>query len=245
VPAAFVHSVPETTHVWHKVRAELDAVETVALELPGFGVAAPDGFGATMDEYADWLIGEVAAIDGPVDLVGHDWGALLVARLVSTRPELVRSWSADCIGGFDPIAWRWHQVAQIWQTPGEGEQLMDTILGMPPEDQVPTYTAMGVPEADALAMIRGIDRTMTDSILKLYRSAVGIERIWGAELGEVPAPGLVMVLPADPLNVESAVRHAAERASAEVAVLEGVGHFWPYEAPALGAAMLRDFWESL
>jgi pimeloyl-ACP methyl ester carboxylesterase len=245
MPAVFVHGVPETTHVWHRVRAELDDVETVALELPGFGVRVPDGFGATMDEYADWLIEEVSAIDGPVDLVGHDWGALLVARLVSTRPESVRSWSADCIGGFDPIDWQWHQVAQIWQTPGEGEQLMATILGMPPEDQVPTYTAMGVPEEDALAMIRDIDGTMTDSILKLYRSAVDIQKTWGAELGEVPAPGLVMVLPVDPLNVESAVRRAAERAGARVAVLKGVGHFWPYEAPAQGARVLRDFWSSL
>lgn len=37
----------------------------------------------------------------------------------------------------------------------------------------------------------------------------------------------------------------AERAGARVAVLDGVGHFWPYQAPARGAAVLRDFWASL
>jgi hypothetical protein len=29
------------------------------------------------------------------------------------------------------------------------------------------------------------------------------------------------------------------------AELDGVGHFWPYQAPARGAAVLRDFWASL
>lgn len=80
---------------------------------------APDGFGATMDEYADWLVGEVA----------------------------------DSVGGFDPIDWQWHRVARIWQTPGEGEEFMATVMDIAPEDQGPTYVAMGVPEDDALAMV--------------------------------------------------------------------------------------------
>ena len=54
----FLHGVPETAALWDKVRAEFDE-ETVALSLPGFGCARPDGFGATKDDYAAWLVGEL------------------------------------------------------------------------------------------------------------------------------------------------------------------------------------------
>jgi pimeloyl-ACP methyl ester carboxylesterase len=54
----FLHGVPETSALWDKVRAEFDE-ETVALSLPGFGCARPSGFGATKDDYAEWIIGEL------------------------------------------------------------------------------------------------------------------------------------------------------------------------------------------
>ena len=86
MPAVLVHGVPETAEVWDPLRGELARDDVVALRLPGFGCPWPDGFGATKEEYAAWLVAEVAALDGPVDLVGHDWGGGLVNRLVSTRP---------------------------------------------------------------------------------------------------------------------------------------------------------------
>ena len=36
-------------------------------------------------------------------------------------------------------------------------------------------------------------------------------------------------------------RRTAERWGAEVAVLEGLGHWWMMQDPAAGAAMLRTF----
>ncbi len=90
--AVFVHGVPETPAVWRGLLAALDRPDTVALSLPGFGSARPAGFGATMDEYVAWLAAELERLGDPVDLVGHDWGGGFVARVASTRPELVRSW---------------------------------------------------------------------------------------------------------------------------------------------------------
>ena len=94
VTVVLVHGVPETTAVWDHLRAELGRDDVVALALPGFGSARPEGFGATKEDYVAWLVGELEhlADQGPIDLVGHDWGGGLVIRLVSTRPELVRSW---------------------------------------------------------------------------------------------------------------------------------------------------------
>ena len=99
--AVFVHGVPETPAVWHGLLAALDRPDTVALSLPGFDSARPAGFGATMEEYAGWLEAQLERLDGPVDLVGHDWGGGFVVRVVSTRPELVEraaTWSGPSTG---------------------------------------------------------------------------------------------------------------------------------------------------
>lgn len=74
--AVFVHGVPETALLWDGVRARLD-VDSVAVALPGFGNPRPPGFAATKDAYAHWLADEIRRIGPPVDLVGHDWAALL------------------------------------------------------------------------------------------------------------------------------------------------------------------------
>src|SRR5215470_9972599 len=114
------YGVPETPAVWHGLLAALDRPDTVALSLPGFDSARPAGFGATMEEYAGWLVGQLERLGDPVDLVGHDWGGGFVVRVVSTRPELVRSWVTDAAGIGD-VEFEWHDFAKIWQTPQAGE----------------------------------------------------------------------------------------------------------------------------
>jgi len=47
--AVFVHGVPETHHVWDKVRHKLGREDTKALALPGFGTPVPPGLGSTKD----------------------------------------------------------------------------------------------------------------------------------------------------------------------------------------------------
>lgn len=52
--------------------------------------------------YRDRLIGELEEIDGEIDLVAHDWGAGHVFSALAARPNLVRSWVADCVGLMHP-----------------------------------------------------------------------------------------------------------------------------------------------
>ncbi len=120
--AVFVHGNLDTYHVWDAVRRLLPDTESVALGLPGFGCPIPAGFTATKGEYVDWLIAALERQSGPVDLVGHDWGCILTMRIASLRPDLVRSWAA----GSGPVSgtYVWHPLAQIWQTPGDGETWM-------------------------------------------------------------------------------------------------------------------------
>ena len=73
----FVHGVPETSAIWSPLVTELstrDITNIVLLSPPGFGSPSPAGWGATMYDYRDWLLNELNNIDGPIDLVAHDWG---------------------------------------------------------------------------------------------------------------------------------------------------------------------------
>ena len=87
MPAFFVHGVPDTSALWDGVRADIERDDVIAVNLPGFAAPVPDGFGATKEEYVDWVIAELEAVGEPVDLVGHDWGSLLVVRAATLRPQ--------------------------------------------------------------------------------------------------------------------------------------------------------------
>jgi pimeloyl-ACP methyl ester carboxylesterase len=237
----FVHGVPETASLWDPVRQRLDR-ESVALSLPGFGAARPDGFGATMDEYVAWVLGELDQLEGPIDLVGHDWGGIITSRIATTVGDRLHSWVTDAIGTLDP-AFQWHAAAKIWQTPGEGEAFWESVRAAPAESAT-LFAAMGVPEADSVAMIGAVDETMSAAILDLYRSATDIGTEWEAH-DKVPSPGLVLLGADDPFGNEPFSRTIAERLGAEVAVLPGAGHFWPLQAPDAGAAELTAFWSRL
>ncbi len=139
-----VHGNPETDAIWGPLVDALGRDDVMRLSPPGFGAPLPDDFSATYLAYRDWLEDELERIDEPVDLVGHDWGGGHVINVVMHRPGLVRSWASDCVGLFDPD-YVWHDLAQVWQTPGDGEQHVDTMLGGTVEDRAAQMTALGIP----------------------------------------------------------------------------------------------------
>jgi len=94
-------------------------------------VPLPDAFPATVAAYRDWLINELERLEGPVDLLGHDWGGGHVGTALMQRPELVRSWASDALGIFEPD-YTWHDLAQTWQTPGDGGLPYLGINGLTP-----------------------------------------------------------------------------------------------------------------
>jgi pimeloyl-ACP methyl ester carboxylesterase len=240
----FLHGVPETAALWDKVRAEFDE-ETVALSLPGFGCARPPGFGATKDDYADWLVGELEAFDAPVDLVGHDWGALLTYRVATTRGDLLRSWTADIANGVHPDV-EWHRFAKTWQTPGEGEAYFQAIRELPVETMAEAYEGFHLNHDDALTLARWADDTMATCILDLYRSATpNVYHSWGAQFGPTSAPGLILFAEVDSFGNEAMSHEVAEKLHAREATLPGVGHWWALEAPRESAAVIKEFISSI
>lgn len=239
----FVHGVPETAAIWDRVRAALDAPST-AVSLPGFGVPLPDGFVPTKDAYAGWLLAELDAVDGPVHLVGHDWGAGLVARVATVAGDRIASWAIDVANILHPD-YVWHAMAQLWQTPGQGEAVMEAGAALPLEDTAQGLTALGLTLDDGRLLAGWSTPEMQASILGLYRSAVpNIHATWGP-WSPTASPGLVVHTEGDPFSDAALAGEVAHQLGAELAVLEGAGHFWPLQDPAGGAAVLRRFWSTL
>lgn len=242
-----VHGNPESDALWDPLVAALGRTDVIRLSPPGFGAPLPDGFTATYLEYRDWLEAQLEGIDGPVDLVGHDWGGGHVLNVVMHRPELVRSWASDVVGLFDP-EYVWHDLAQVWQTPGDGEAAVDAMLGGTVEDRAAQMATLGIPMDIATQIAAAQGPEMGRAILALYRSA---RQPAMAEAGRAlenaqARPGLSLLATDDPyIGSDDVRRRAAARAGAETAVLEGLGHWWMVQDPARGAAALSGFWSSL
>ncbi|MBB4688204.1 pimeloyl-ACP methyl ester carboxylesterase [Amycolatopsis jiangsuensis] len=108
-----IHGAPETPAIWAGLIAQLDR-PTVTLQLPGFGRGSGPGLD-DKDAYADWLAHALQDIDGPLDLLGHDWGGALATRVVATRQVAARSWASDVMGTWHPGN-DWHPIARLWQS---------------------------------------------------------------------------------------------------------------------------------
>jgi pimeloyl-ACP methyl ester carboxylesterase len=244
--AVLVHGNPETAAIWEPLLAALDRTDVETLSPPGFGAPVPDGFAATFDEYAAWLVSELEAKDAPVDLVGHDWGGGHVIRVAIERPDLIRSWATDIAGCLAPD-YQWHDMAQLWQTPGAGEDAIGAMVAMPTADRAAMFESLGMTPSIAREVAEGNDEAMGRCILALYRSAAQpVMAQLGERLNQAGARRGLVIIPTEDeyTGGEERARWSAKEAGAQVAVLPGLGHWWMLQDPAAGAAALQGFWEA-
>jgi pimeloyl-ACP methyl ester carboxylesterase len=247
VAPVFVHGLPETSRIWDSLRRILDG-DSIALALPGFGTARPAGFTATKDAYAEWLEDALRGIEQPVDLVGHDVGALITLRVATAFDVPLRSYAVDVAPLFHP-RFEWPERVHKLQTPGLGEQLLKSMRDADPEDPDSTAArsvSAGVPIDEAKAIGEAHDETMSQSILDFYRSAVpNVAADWWKDVkAPTPSQGLIL-LPPDPPEWEEMSFEVAERLGAETARLDDLNHCWMAEAPEVVAPVLQRFWSSL
>lgn len=260
-PVLLLHGVPETSASWRSLLPELARDRVVlAPDLKGLGeseVAGPYDSTTLSRELAALVLHEV---DGPVDVVGHDWGGSLGLTLAASRPDLVRRLVVMS------APYRHIDLRRAWHIPlFDLPVLPELVLAGPgrrwvrgtyarawrsatrlPEDVLASYESTYADSARLRAMLgyyRAATRshlpalvrgTMNPSSPRLPELAVRAERqlvVWGA------------ADPILPLGVgESVVRDLG--ANTAMLVLPGVGH-WPHEeAPAVVtpavAAFLRE-----
>jgi pimeloyl-ACP methyl ester carboxylesterase len=241
-----IHGFPETSAIWRPLQRTLDR-ESVAIALPGLGTARPAGFTATKDAYADWLAETLANFDLPLDILGHDVGALLTLRLASAYELPLRSWAGDVANIFHP-EFAWPDRVHSLQTPGVGEELLETARRANLRDRqekASRLVAAGVPDELAAEIATAHNETMAQSILDFYRSAVpNVAADWWNDLGPTRARGLVLLLP-DPPEDEAMSLEVASRLGAETARLDDLGHCWMAQAPERVVAVMERFWSSL
>lgn len=252
MPTVFVHGFPETPDVWEPMLVELERIAParpgpIRLSPPGFGAPLPTGFGATVGDYRDWLIGELERFAEPVDLVGHDWGGVHTLNAVMARPDLVRSWVSDVTGLFDPD-YVWHEFALSQQAPESTGPDPAVPLGPDLAMRVAMLVKFGMSEPVAKQVAAGQDEAMGRAAHALYRSAAQPVM---AELGRnleraAQRPGLALLATEDLLagTIEQRYR-TAQLVSAGTATLEGLGHWWMTQDPSHGAQVLTDFWDLL
>src|SRR5262249_41116414 len=183
-----------------------------------------------------WLIGEIERVGEPVDLVGHDWGSLLVQRVVSTRPDLIRTWAAGA--GTADRDYVWHELAQMWQTPEVGEQVMEAMSG----DTLVDGLAEQVGREQATQMVKNIDDTMKDCILKLYRSAASGFGEWHDAIDAIDRPGVVFWGADDPYVTSDFGERLAQRTHAKLVMFPDSGHWWPVTKSTEVARELELLW---
>jgi pimeloyl-ACP methyl ester carboxylesterase len=247
VTVVLVHGNPETTAIWDGLRGDLGRDDVVALSPPGFGAPVPSRFGATMGEYVTWLIAELSRLPRPLDVFGHDFGGVHVAGVAVARPDLLRSWGHDIAGCLAPD-YVWHDLAQVWQTPGDGEAAVAAAASAPVDARTARFAGMGMSPDAARSCAEAFDAEMGRCILALYRSA---RQPAMADLGRAVEraerrPTLVVLPTEDPYTGgPSLARATADRTGATVAQLDGLGHWWMMQDPLRGAAAIREFLASL
>jgi pimeloyl-ACP methyl ester carboxylesterase len=142
----------------------------------------------------------------------------------------------------------WHDLGQVWQTPGAGEEFVANMLATSSPDRAAVYQSLGITADVAGELADAYDADMGRCVLTLYRSAAqpAMAQI-GAQLSKAAArPGLVIIATEDHYTGgEARALDSAARANAHVEVLGGLGHWWMLEDPQRAATVLRRFWATL
>lgn len=240
----FVHGNPGPKEDWEDLlRRAGEFGRAVAPDMPGYGAAdKPADFGYTSDGYAKHLAGILEQLGiNRVHLVMHDFGGAWGLAWAVQHPDAFAS--ATLINTGVLLDYKWHRLARIWRTPGLGEAFMATT-SKPAFRMLLSHDNPRLPSS-AVDRLYEVSRSWPTkrAVLKLYRatpaSAMGALR---EPLHELDRPALV-VWGTDDVYIpwQQAERQRESFPSAQVQLLEGLGH-WPFlEDPAHVAELVIPF----
>lgn len=237
-PVLLLHGFPDRAELWRDVAALLQASgrRTLAPDLPGFGESsAPVGRAHYRADRVAGQIGQLLGalgVSGPVDVIGHDWGAYLSWYIALQRPELVRRHVAISVG--HPTAFLRSGLEQKWKSrymllfvlPGIAERVM-SAGGF---RRVRKFLGESHPDVDRVVADLSRPGRLTAG-LNWYRANLGSapRRRWP----RCRVPTLGIWPSADDYLAEDQMVNSGRYVDAEwrYARLEGPGHWAQLEAP--------------
>ena len=91
-PLVLIHGVGMQSAAWAPQIDHFSArYHVIALDMPGHGGSDPLPVGSQLPQYVDWCRAVIEILGlGPVNLVGHSMGALIVGGVAATQPGLVQ-----------------------------------------------------------------------------------------------------------------------------------------------------------
>jgi pimeloyl-ACP methyl ester carboxylesterase len=247
-PVLLLHGFPDRADLWRGVGRLLrdSGRRTLALDLPGFGESsAPDERSAYT---ADRVVGQIAqmiralGIDGPVDVVGHDWGAYVSWYMALERPELVRRHVALSVGhptAFLRAGWEQKRKSRymlLFVIPGLAERAISAgdfrrlreFIGSSHPDIATVVSDLARP-GRLTAGLRWYRANLLRTALRRWpRSVVPTLGIWPSEddyLAEDQMLGSGRYMDAD----------------WKYARLDGLGHWAPLQAPERVAGLVLEW----
>ena len=244
-PVLLIHGYPESSFMWRDLLAALaeSRRRAVAPDLPGYG-NSPLQREATWESHMEVVedFRETLGLDR-VALVVHDWGGLIGLRWAAEHPDAVAALVISNTGFFPDG--KWHGMAKILQTEGQGEQAVDAMT------------------REAFAeFLRSLGRGFDDAAIDEYWKAFGDERRrrgqlelyrsgdfsklepYEGRLAALDVPTLVLWGEQDQFaSIAAAHRFHREIPHSELVLISDAGHFAFEDDPQRCAQAVTGFLE--
>jgi haloalkane dehalogenase len=241
--ALLVHGYPESSFMWRDVMSGLTETGwwAIAPDLPGFGDSEPDPPG-TWERHVEALDRFAEELElGPVALVVHDWGVPIGLRWACDKPGSVSALGISN-GGFFADR-KWHELANLMRTPGEGEKLVRSFTREGLGEALKAVSSGLTGEAIDEYWKAFADDTRRMGHLELYRSG-DFEKLEAYEgrLRALGVPALIVWGAQDRFaEVGLAHRFHEELPGSELLILDDAGHFVWEDAPDEAIPALVEF----
>ncbi|MBM7692024.1 pimeloyl-ACP methyl ester carboxylesterase [Peribacillus deserti] len=231
-----LHGVPESSLVWEEIVPAIlsSGCRAIAPDLPGFGQSEPFDEASTWERFGEFVSDFKKHLHlEKVHLVVHDWGGLIGLKWACDHPEDVLSIVVSNSTISDEYSW--HKLAQIWRTPGIGEEAMKKFADWGQFSSETRKSIPGITEKtlkdfyqvfhteDSSKVVLDLYRSGNLQTVKMYQEKlkslkVPVSILWGENDPYVPLPF------AWKLKNES-FPHA------QVSVIQDAGHFIQIEVP--------------
>jgi len=246
-PVVFLHGVPDSWFQWHLVMASLsDRHRCIAIDLKGYGQSDK----RTGDYRQEGVAGQLLALLDTIgidrfNLVTHDRGTPPADHLAAMVPDRVLRY-----GRGQQHLWHLHPALHPQEamfTAPTAPFVLDDARTM----TIVAYTALGAKPVDDELLVRTIaefSHPGTSSAVPRYFHSSSFRQEWVERRTRlIPAWRCPVLLlqgrddPGQPYEFYRDPEVLAKLPAGSGLHLLDAGHFWPFEAPAEAARVIREF----